>query len=77
MPLDSIEFMERLSSLNPRYIVNHSNRSVCHFENALLYLMTKKLVPNDKAEDILSQYKEFSRKLRTDKKHESMNFGSS
>ena len=73
-PEQTIEIMSNISSVSPKYIVNHPNRSIQRFEDLLLYLIDKKLVRADEEDRILTQYKEVARKIRTEKKHEAMNF---
>ena len=71
---DTVEFLSKLSSLNPSYIVDHPNRSVAKFEDLVIGLIQKKLVLAEKGDGIVSQYKEVNRKVRSEQKHTSLNF---
>ena len=70
----SIELFSCFSSLNPRFIVAHPHQSITRFESLVIYLVQKKLVKADEGDAIITQFKEFSRKIRHERKHESEHY---
>ena len=70
----TIDLLSCFGSLNPRFILDHPNQSVARFENLVICLIQKELVKADKADAIMSQYKEINRKVRSERKHESLQY---
>ena len=72
--METIDVLTNLSALSPRFIFNHPNKSISRFENLLIYLIRKKLVKSERGDQILSQYKDVNRKVRSERKHESLEY---
>lgn len=77
IPPETLSFISNLSSINPRYIINHPNSTISRFERLLLYLSKRKIRSSTVCDSLLSQYKQLTKKLRTEAKEECLGFFSS